>query len=310
MRRIITLLALLVLLMPVSSPVSAVLFGEPDEDNEWGNVAFLVFGFAVEVDDVRYFVPWVAGCTGTLIDEDTVLSAAHCMREREPTEEDVAHLPDDIAEAVLDDPEWTVFASFEWNFEPGRMPQFWDSHRIQGDMIPHPDWGGIADHPRGGSPDDRYRSLENDVGLVNLHEQAPETIEPAELAAPGTLDDLDTQRGQHDTTFDIVGYGQQESLPEIRADWTRYTGTVQLVTLRSRITAEFEAVQVTSNPGEPHRGGACFGDSGGAIFYEEEVVAVNALLLNRHCMGVGFSTRVDTEEMHAWIEKQIEDQSE
>jgi hypothetical protein len=57
------------------------------------------------------------------------------------------------------------------------------------------------------------------------------------------------------------------------------------------------------NPGGGS-GGTCFGDSGGPdlLGATSTVLAVNSFVTNVNCSGVGYSSRVDTEDALAWIE--------
>ncbi len=59
---------------------------------------------------------------------------------------------------------------------------------------------------------------------------------------------------------------------------------MKLNNLNNALTDGFN-VQVSSNPGKAHRGGLCFGDSGGAVFLDGEIVAVNSFVLNLQSMA-------------------------
>jgi hypothetical protein len=56
------------------------------------------------------------------------------------------------------------------------------------------------------------------------------------------------------------------------------------------------------NPGGGS-GGACFGDSGGPDLLggTDTVLAVNSFVSNVNCSGVGYSSRVDTPGVLAWV---------
>lgn len=200
-------------------------------------------------------------CTGTLVDADTILTAGHCVAS-EPGAQ---------------------IAYIRAYFDPtvDRRQILSNTGGYVGEAVPHPLYGT-------GFPN-TY-----DIGVVDL-EQAVSRIEPATIAPEGTLDALATRRGRQSTTFSIVGYGLQGVKPVRIAELTRYAGQVQLVNLKSALTGGFN-LQVTSSPGAGTGGsGLCFGDSGGAVFSGEEIVAVNSFVLNSQCRGSGFSYRTDTD---------------
>jgi hypothetical protein len=149
-----------------------------------------------------------------------------------------------------------------------------------------------------------------DVGLIILPEdQAVELPEYGQLAAAGFLEDtLTDPRGREDITFTISGYGLTYSNPAKTVSFReRLMALSQLVNLNeSRNTAGFN-LALGGSPGGG-RGGSCFGDSGGPVFYGEFssnlIVGVTSwgFGFNRQtCGGPGFVFRTDTEPVIAWI---------
>ena len=142
-----------------------------------------------------------------------------------------------------------------------------------------------------------------DVGLVIL-DQPIEMPEYGALAAPGSLDRLATRRGQQDVTFTISGYGLSRVNPIVVESYReRLMAKTKLVNLRSALTSGFN-LQLSANPGGG-RGGTCFGDSGGPVFYggfgSNTIVAVTSFGLNGNCRGVDFAYRTDTRAVINWI---------
>ena len=142
-----------------------------------------------------------------------------------------------------------------------------------------------------------------DVGLVIL-DQPIELSEYGALAAPGSLDRLATRRGQQEVTFTISGYGLSRVNPVVVESYReRLMAKTKLVNLRSALNGGFN-LQLSANPGGG-RGGTCFGDSGGPVFYggfeSNTIVGVNSFVLNGNCRGVAFAYRTDTRAVFAWI---------
>jgi Trypsin len=100
--------------------------------------------------------------------------------------------------------------------------------------------------------------------------------------------------------FTIVGYGVQDVRPVQVAEVRRLQATVKLVSLQRGYSQGFN-LHVSSNPGQPHQGGLCFGDSGGPVLYGTTILAVNSFVINENCAGAGFSYRIDQPQFLSWI---------
>lgn len=145
-----------------------------------------------------------------------------------------------------------------------------------------------------------------DVGLVIL-DQPIILPEYGQLAAAGTLDTLDTRRGHQDLTVTISGYGLSYINPSRVVSFReRLMAEAKLVNLRSANTGGFN-LQTTANPGGG-KGGTCFGDSGGPVFYgsfsSNLIVGVTSFGFgfNRDvCAGVDFAYRTDQQAVIDWI---------
>lgn len=141
-----------------------------------------------------------------------------------------------------------------------------------------------------------------DVGLVILDDPVY-VSEYGVLAAAGSLDRLATHRGRQETTFTASGYGLSRVNPVFVESYReRLMATGQLTNLRSALTDGFN---LQTNGNGLGRGGTCFGDSGGPIFYggygSNTIVGVTSFGLNGNCAGVDFAYRTDTEAVIAWI---------
>jgi hypothetical protein len=141
-----------------------------------------------------------------------------------------------------------------------------------------------------------------DVGLVILDQ--PITMpEYGKLAAPGTLDTLATRSGSQETTFTHSGYGLSAINPVHEVSLLeRLMAKSKLTNLRSALTDGYN-LQVNFN-GKGY-GGACYGDSGGPVFYggypSNTIVAITGWNNNGNCAGVGYFYRTDRQEVIDWI---------
>jgi hypothetical protein len=134
-----------------------------------------------------------------------------------------------------------------------------------------------------------------DVGIVVL-DKPVRLSTYASLPTVGLADTL----YKHEL-FTIVGYGIQDTQPVQVADVRRLQATVKLVSLQSGYSQGFN-LQLSSNPGQPHQGGLCFGDSGGPVLYGTTILAVNSFVINENCAGAGFSYRIDQPQILSWIQ--------
>jgi len=149
-----------------------------------------------------------------------------------------------------------------------------------------------------------------DVGIVVLSEPVPtsDVSEYAQLPSANLVDTLDNK-----TPVDVVGYGVKfqakvpgNELPQPPPFYrwtgprTRYYAPSELVSGNFKHSDEF--MKLAMNPGGGS-GGTCFGDSGGPDLLggTDTVLAVYSYVTNVNCSGVGYSFRVDTPEVLAWI---------
>jgi hypothetical protein len=202
-------------------------------------------------------------CSGTLISPTVVLTAGHCT------------FGTASAEAWFTDTAPTTAEVLSGTYE----------HGITGETFANPDYDDFATFPN-----------TSDVGIVVLDE-AVNLDTYGELPEPGLVETL-----YKHTIFDIVGYGVQDVRPVQVAEVIRLQAQVMLIGTSSAYSTGFN-LQLTSNPGVPHRGGLCFGDSGGPVLYDgNTIVAVNSFVINGNCAGAGFSYRIDQPEILEWIE--------
>jgi Trypsin len=233
-------------------------------------------------------------CSGTLLSPTVFLTAAHC------TEAPAAHVeiwfdsgyPNQI-------PLGAGYPAAGANRCAG-ITGYPCTGDVGGTPYANPDYN--VNNPYGGGnglPAFAYR----DVGVVQLDTPFPMATF-GELPDAGKVDTL-----KNKTAIDFVGYGVQEQVMlypgESPSDrWTgprtRMYAPSQLVSGNFVHSAEF--MRLTLNPGGG-KGGTCFGDSGGPDLLggTNIVLAVNSYVTNSNCSGVGYSQRVDIEEVLDWI---------
>jgi hypothetical protein len=290
-KRFITLLAGVVASLSLLAMPAGAVTGNFVEDNEHPFVGLVAF---YDVDPVTGEETFLWRCSGSLITDRVFLTAGHC------TEQDVAE--------GEDSPD---------------LARIWFHQNVGGSFDPVTG----AEDPNTGYPNrclpgdplcvestllfdfgfNEFAGFPNihDIGLIILPEdQAVSLPEYGELAEPGFLDSLATQRGRQEVTFTVSGYGVSLANPTRSVSFReRLMASTILVNLNSALTGGFN-LQLSAAPAQG-RGGQCFGDSGGPIFYggyeSNTIVAVVSFGLNQNCAGTGFGFRIDTTASIDWI---------
>jgi hypothetical protein len=261
-----TAVILTIVVMLVLSTVSvalAVTYGVPDEEGH--PYVGLVFFY----DDNNEYM-W--RCSGTLIDPRVFVTAGHCTFG--------------TAKAVV---------LFDPDLEDIVYVEDGDQGYIFGEYGKHKHYPGLTYvHPE---YNDYWTDFPNthDVGVVVL--QKPANLDSyGALPELGTIDQAARMYHKKDIIIRTVGYGVQSVKPYDQSQKIRYTSTSNLVNLKSANNAGYN-IQTSNNPSLVHgKGGACFGDSGGPLFYPEDsnvMVAVVSFGMNWNCKGEDWSFRAD-----------------
>ena len=226
MRKILLpILIAFVLVLSSFTPALAVTGGQPDNNGHPYGALLLVPGYTF--------------CSGTLIDEDVILTAAHCT-------------------SFWEENDLTVYVSFDpyASVDPDTWEITGGTWYTADTFVTHPDYVD-ADWP--------YTA---DYGLVLLDEPVV-GIAPALLPSPYLLDDLVGTTGQTEYRFMDVGYGVS-GVDKFKG-WPPYLSHVDFI---RRVSIQRFNPSVNTQPywfmlqNVPNAqfGGACGGDSGSGIF--------------------------------------------
>jgi hypothetical protein len=254
-------------------PAAAVTGGEPD-GNGHPNVGLILY----YTEEGRF------RCSATLVSPTVLLTAAHCtdgtLGSTLVTFESV------IAEAppspfpVAEDPD-----------EGYTDEELAEAGYLSGTAHTHPDYSDFTD-----------LDTWNDVGVIVLDEPVT-NIEPAEIAEVGTLDTI-RKSNLARTIFTAVGYGTEVR----KADEGPQKPTPMTYPLIRRVAdmpgqkLTPQILQTNGNISDTRgTGGTCFGDSGGPVFYQGEVVAVSSYVYTQNCRYVLGFQRVDITEAQDWL---------
>jgi hypothetical protein len=290
------------LALALAIPAQAITNGVADEGSH-PYVGQLFFYVPDEVDP-RFTDPGAYyNCSGTLVSPTIVLTAGHCtfgvglggestiqggdgsggndvwvsfseVPDYEGLPPSADYIPDDNPQRYLDRVEW-LEGNTDW-------------HR--GRAYPHPEYDDAA-------------FFLHDLGVVVLDQ-------PVVMEEYGALPELRmlnsfVRRAKAHHRFTPVGYGLEKVLPiGVEGGDTRRKANVMLVTLRGTGTAPRGTYAIFSNNiGTVHRGGTCYGDSGGPIFdvRTNVVVAVTSFGVSPNCTGMGGGYRVDQPDDLDWL---------
>ena len=299
MRKLATAFVAIASTVLLATPAGAITNGQPDA-GEHPYVGELIF-FDADYVDSRFDDPggWFT-CSATQLSATVIVTAGHCTYgvglngESTTTGSGDGSGGNDI---WFDDSEVAHFEGFPASADYARdenderyedraaflnSSPFW--HR--GTSYPHPEF---ADGP----------FYVHDVGVVVLNEALPKST----YGDTPTLDYIDQYAGQPHHLFEVVGYGLTKSGPftEEGGD-VRLKGDVKLNTLASQPRDTY--MLVSNNPGKPHRGGTCFGDSGGPTFDDTNsnlVLGVTSFGFSSTCSGVGGVYRLDQPDDIAFL---------
>ncbi|MDP3889658.1 trypsin-like serine protease [Nocardioides sp.] len=270
---LLSVLVMLGLTSVAAAPVQASTGGTPDGDTH-PNVAMTLY----YTPDGRF------RCSATLISPTVLLTAAHCT--------------DGVVGKVL-----VTFDSVIAEEPPAPFPlaadaaagytseELADAGYLSGEAFTHPEYSDFTD-----------TSNWNDVGVVVLDDPVA-GIEPAPLADLHTLDAI-RKADLRKTLFTAVGYGTEvrkaESGPQSPTPMTYPLIRRYVEMPGQKVTPQI--LQTNGNEKDPFgTGGTCFGDSGGPVFLDGEIVAVTSYGYTSNCRYLGGYQRVEIPVVADWL---------
>jgi hypothetical protein len=244
----------------LSAPAGAVIGGTDDTANVYENVGVLQLLIEGE---------WFDFCSGTLVAENIVLTAAHCT---------------DFFTAEVGDPEGFGVDDLRVSFDPD--PDETSTYYLVDHLVVHPSWFN-AGPCLGNSKMLCLAPPAEDIALVWLTESVA-GVDPAPVAEAGYLDELDLTA----ETFTVVGYGVDDFITGniiapnalFVVDGIRSYRDVSVITTHDAFPDRF--IKYTQS--------TCFGDSGGPLFHDGTVVGINTWTFSPRCSGPNFAYRTDS----------------
>ena len=272
-RLLLSMLGGAVLLLSSVLPAAAITGGVPDGDGHPYSALLLV--------------PGETFCSGTLIDEDVILTAGHCTDGWDEGDYDEVWVTFDPVAAV--DPE-------TWLPIEGEGTWY-----VADEWITHPDY--VSDE----------WPFTADYGLVFLDEPVV-GITPAELPEPNIVDELIGTTGQTEARFNDVGYGQAGVIngqkPYSRNfEFTRKVSLQRYNPSNGAVGTQDPLWLILGSVPTESKGTGCGGDSGSGIFVDgtDTIVAVHTGgyrmgYLDRICGRItSLNHRIDQPVILNWI---------
>jgi hypothetical protein len=252
-------------------PAGAIIGGTDDTANQFESVGMLQA--QIDVDE------WVAFCSGTLVAPDVVLTAAHCTDFFTAAVGEEGFGPDDLR------------VSFDV------APDDSSTYYVADHIVVHPAWF-TAGPCIGNSKHLCLASPAEDIALVFLQDTVS-GVTPSPIAGPGYLDELDVTS----ETFTVVGYGTDDFI-------IGNALSPNQISIFDGVRSYRDVTAINTHDAFPDRflkvtAGVCFGDSGGPMFHEGTIVALNTWTFSPRCTGPNLEYRTDSAIAQAFLDANL-----
>jgi hypothetical protein len=258
------------------APANATTGGTPDGDLH-PNVGLILY----YAEDGRY------RCSATLVSPTVVVTAAHCTDG--VLGSTLVTFESEIAEQAPSG--FPVAADPTVGYTPAELAA---AGYISGTAHTHPDYSGFTDLANW-----------NDVGVIVLDSPvasfSADGYDP--IAPVGTLSAI-KKADISKTIFTAVGYGTEVRKPDNgpqKPQPMTYPLLRRYVDMPGQKLTE-QILQTNGNPNDSHgTGGTCFGDSGGPVYLNGEIVAVTSYGYTDNCRYLGGYQRLDIPVVADWL---------
>lgn len=272
--RLIALLTIVLLALGVSAvPAQASTGGTPDGDTHPA-VGLILF----------YDAEGRFRCSATLVSPTVLLTAAHCTKG---TLGSTLVTFDSVIAEQPPSP-FPVATDPSKGYTPEELAE---AGYLSGTAYTHPEYSDFTDL-------DNW----NDVGVIVLDEPVTD-ITPVPIADLGRLDRI-SRSELRSTLFTAVGYGtevrQAEEGPQKPTPMSYPLIRRYVEMPGQKLTPQI--LQTNGNENDPFgTGGTCFGDSGGPVLLDGEIVAVTSYGYTSNCRYLGGYQRVEIEVVQDWL---------
>lgn len=257
-------------------PSSAITGGAPD-GNGHPNVGIIVF-----YEDGGRF-----RCSATLVNPDTLITAAHCVATAGYT---AVSFRSTIAEQPPSG--FPVAADPNAGYTEAEITA---AGLYAGLAVAHPDYSDFTDMKNW-----------NDVAVVHLSHPV-QGITPARVAPTNFLEAFRPANILNKTLFELVGYGTEVRKPDAgpQKPTPMSYPLIRRVAYSPGQKMTDQIVQMNGNINDTRgTGGTCFGDSGGPSFLGGYLVTVTSYGYTDNCRYLGGYQRVDIPGVQSWLASQ------
>ena len=276
-----------------ATPAAAITSENSSPAPERTEVGFV--GVAVDVDGDGTIDALGPTCSGTMIDVDTFLTAAHCTDNFPSGQRYIVSLEEDLLSLLLAHPGLSPDELIDLFLTNGWI--------VEGDMHRDPAFTGGPEFPNAAD--------QHDIAVIDFGDRDTTpadlwTFTPATLPVAGQLDAIG---GRALDAYDwwVVGYGVQEAL-RAPGGHTHPGGFVRLKAL-----LDFNALNKSwvylAQAAARDLGGSCYGDSGGPTFVDIDgtlVLAGIASWGDIPCYATHVAYRTDTPSAREFLADFVE----